>query len=305
MESSYRPVLGFSLSLITAVLWGVLPLFLKVCLAVMDSQTITLYRFVAAAVLVGAMLFYRRQLPAFFSYPKAVKQLAVACTLMLVINYVFNVLGLKYLSPGSVQVFMQLAPFTLMIGGIVLFKEKFSRLQLWGATSLLIGLGLFFNQRLPQIIASESEDTLGVVFIVIAAVTWAGYALCQKPLMKTMSAMQLTLIIYLIGSVMLLPFTHLGAITQMNTVQAWSLVFCCFNTFIAYGAFTEAMRVWSASRVSAVIATAPIFTFISMAVAEVLFPHSFTQPELGLLAITGAILVVSGSVMAALGRDAR
>ena len=305
MESSYRPLYGFCLSLVTAVLWGILPLFLKICLQVMDSQTITLYRFVVAAILVGGWLFYRRHIPNFLRYPKAVIILAIACTLMLVINYVFNVLGLKYLSPGSVQVFMQVAPFALMIGGIVLYKEKFSRLQLWGASSLLLGLGLFFNQRLPQIVASETEDTLGVVFVIIAAVTWAGYALCQKSLMKTMSAMQLTLIIYIIGSMMLLPFTHLQAITEMNAVQGWALLFCCLNTFVAYGAFTEAMRVWYASRVSAVIATAPVFTFVSVAVAEYIYPSSFEQPPLGALAVLGAVMVVGGSVMAALGRGAR
>ena len=305
MENNYRPLYGFGLSLVTAVLWGVLPLFLKICLAVMDSQTITLYRFVAAALLVGGTLFYRRQIPHFFQYSKNVKILAVACTLMLVINYVFNVLGLKYLSPGSVQVFMQVAPFTLMLGGILLYKEKFSRLQLMGALSLVIGLALFFNQRLPQIIASKTEDTLGIVFVVIAAVTWAGYALCQKPLMKSMSAMQLTLIIYLVGSMMLLPFTSPATITQLSSVQVWSLTFCCLNTFIAYGAFTEAMRVWYASRVSAIIATAPVFTFISMAIAEVFFPSSFEQPTLDAVAILGATMVISGSIMAALGRGKR
>lgn len=271
----------------------------------MDSQTITLYRFVAAAILVGGWLFYRCHIPHFFRYPGAVKKLAIACTLMLVINYVFNVLGLKYLSPGSVQVFMQVAPFALMVGGILLYKEKFSRLQLWGASSLLLGLGLFFNQRLPQIIASQTEDPVGILFIIIAAITWAGYALCQKSLMKSMSAMQLTLIIYVIGSLMLLPFTHLGAITAMNSQQGWALLFCCLNTFVAYGAFTEAMRVWYASRVSAVIATAPVFTFLSVAVAEQLYPGSFEQPPLGPLAILGAIMVIGGSVMAALGRSSR
>ncbi|MDC8830990.1 DMT family transporter [Alteromonas gilva] len=305
MDSQYRPLYGFCLSLTTAVLWGVLPLFLTVCLQAMDSQTITLYRFVAAAILVGAWLLYRRQLPKVHRYRKAIIVLAIACTFMLVVNYVFNVAGLQYLSPGSVQVFMQVAPFALMIGGVFLYKEHFSRLQFWGAGSLLIGLMLFFNQRLPQIIASDSEDSIGIIFTFIAAVTWAGYALCQKPLMKNMSAMQLTLIIYILGSFILLPFTSPFAIASINEVQGWALLFCCLNTFIAYGAFTEAMRVWYASRVSAVIATAPVFTFISMASAEALFPGRFEQPPLGPLAIVGAAMVISGSVMAALGRGKR
>ncbi len=303
MEATYRPVLGFSLALITAVLWGILPLFLMVCLQVMDSPTITLYRFFAAAIVVGLWLASRGGLPKISRYPKAVLQLAVGSTVMLVVNYVFNVMGLKYLSPGSVQVLMQIAPFALMMGGIWIFREQFSRLQGWGAVCLLVGLTLFFNQRLPQILASESEDVMGIVCIVIAAVTWAGYALCQKSIMKTMSAMQLTLFIYVLGGLMLLPFCDLATISNMNAVQGWALAFCCANTLVAYGAFTEAMRVWSASRVSAVIATAPVFTFISMAVADALYPHTFEQPPLSLVAIIGAGMVICGSVMAALGRS--
>lgn len=268
----------------------------------MDSPTITLYRFVVAALLVGLWLISRHQLPSIFSYPKHVLLLAIASTIMLVINYVFNVMGLKYLSPGSVQVFMQVAPFVLMIGGILLYKERFTRVQLIGACTLLVGLLLFFNQRLPQIVESESESLIGVVFIIIAAVTWAAYALCQKSLMKTMTAMQLTLFIYLVGSLILLPFTELSSVLEINELQAWALAFCCLNTFVAYGAFTEAMRVWYASRVSAVIATAPVFTFISMAIADHMFPHYFEQPALGPLAIIGAVMVISGSVTTALGR---
>ena len=303
METSHRPVLGFTLALITAVLWGILPLFLMICLQVMDSPTITLYRFFAAALVVGLWLASRGGLPKVSRYPKAVLQLAVGSTVMLVVNYVFNVMGLKYLSPGSVQVLMQIAPFASMMGGIWIYREQFSRLQGGGAVCLLIGLTLFFNQRLPQILASESEDVLGIVFIVIAAVTWAGYALCQKAIMKTMTAMQLTLFIYLLGGLMLLPFSELGSIVEMNTVQGWALAFCCANTLVAYGAFTEAMRVWSASRVSAVIATAPVFTFISMAVADALYPHTFEQPPLSVIAILGAAMVICGSIMAALGRS--
>ncbi len=40
--------LGFGLSLITAVLWGILPIALKVALTELDAWTITWYRFAGA-----------------------------------------------------------------------------------------------------------------------------------------------------------------------------------------------------------------------------------------------------------------
>jgi len=45
--------LGLVLSLITALMWGMLPIALKLLLPVMDAVTITWYRFVAAGLLLG------------------------------------------------------------------------------------------------------------------------------------------------------------------------------------------------------------------------------------------------------------
>lgn len=303
MSDPVRPGLGFALALVTAFLWGILPIFLAICLQVMDSPTITVYRFLTAAVVVGLLLWKRQQLPRFFRLPMLIKLMAVSATLMLVTNYVTNVMGLLYLSPASAQVLMQIAPFALMIGGILLYKEHFTRLQFIGAISLLSGLLLFFNHRLPQIIASESEDVAGIFFIVVAALTWAAYALCQKSLMRHMTAMQLTLVLYIVGSIMLLPFSELYHVLEMNRLQFFALIFCCLNTLFGYGAFTEAMRVWHASRVSAVLALAPLFTFISMLIAERLLPSMFTQPALNTTAYVGACMVITGSVLASLGRE--
>lgn len=303
MTQAVRPALGFSLALTTAVLWGVLPIFLTLCLQAMDSATITTYRFATAGLVVALVLFRQRKLPAFFTFKPAVIALTLGATAMLVVNYVTNVMGLKYLSPASAQVLMQLAPFALMLGGVFFYKEHFTRIQMIGAVSLVVGLALFFNHRLPQIFASEKEDVFGIVLIVIAAFTWAAYALCQKVLLRSMNAMQLTLILYVAGAIMLLPMSELSHISDMNQLQLWALLFCCLNTLIAYGAFTEALRIWYASRVSAVLALAPLFTFLSMLVAERVMPETFTQPHLDAVAYAGASMVILGSVLAALGRD--
>jgi EamA domain-containing membrane protein RarD len=54
---------GFFLSLTTAVLWGILPVFLMLSLEVMDAITITLYRFLVAGIFVFLLLLKRKSLP--------------------------------------------------------------------------------------------------------------------------------------------------------------------------------------------------------------------------------------------------
>ena len=62
MTDETRPLYGVGLAVTTAVLWGVLPLFLKICLQAMDASTITSFRFLVAAIFVFGVLLFRRKL---------------------------------------------------------------------------------------------------------------------------------------------------------------------------------------------------------------------------------------------------
>lgn len=297
-----RPVYGFVLAAITAVLWGMLPLFLKICLEVMDSMTITAYRFLAAGLFVFAVLISSGKLPPKTLFTAKSMALITFASIMLVLNYTTNVIGLHYLNPETVQVVMQLAPFLLMLGGVVIFKERFTRFQTLGAVVLLSGMLMFFNERLATLANSTTESPIGLAIIIFAATTWAIYALAQKPLLQNFSAKQLTLFMYVIGFVILIPLTDFAAIFKLQPLHIGSLIFLCCNTIIAYGAFTEAMEVWSASKVSAVIATAPIFTYISMDIAIDISPERFVHSQMDEWAYFGAGLVIVGSIMCSLGK---
>ena len=48
---------------------------------------------------------------------------AVACLLG---NYLLYIWGLDHITPGAAQILIQLAPLLLLIGSVVIFKERFS-----------------------------------------------------------------------------------------------------------------------------------------------------------------------------------
>ncbi|MDM7861010.1 DMT family transporter [Alteromonas sp. ASW11-36] len=302
---NYRPKVAFSLALLTAVMWGVLPVFLKLCLLYLDAVTITSVRFLSAGIILLPMMFMRHELKVLHKSPYRLLMLCLLATLMLAGNYVATVQGLVYLSPESVQVLMQVAPLLLMLGGVVIFRESFSHLQLVGAAILTIGLMLFFHQRLPQIASSDQEQPIGIAIVVGAGACWAIYALIQKPLLQHFSARQLTFIIYIVGGLILIPWTSPLGIFDLPLLQVLALIFCCLNTLIAYGAFTYALGIWEASKVGAVVATAPLFTFLATAVAIRVWPDVFVVTELDWLAYLGAGCVVLGSMTASLGRKPR
>jgi len=291
---------GFFLASITAVLWGILPITLKEVLAEMDPYTITFYRFASAALVLIGWLLAKGQLPKARQFDRNTLLLLSTSALFLIINYGCYIFGLNFLDPKTAQVLIQLAPFLLLIGSVILFAEPFSRAQAVGAVVLFSGLLLFFNQRLFELFTAMSLYSIGVLLIAVAAVAWAIYALAQKQLLKHLTSVQAMLMIYLCGAVAFLPFSEPASVATISPWALAMLIFCCLNTLIGYGAFAEAMNHWHASKVSAVLATTPLVTIVSLDLSSWLVPEHFAPVHLGVISTIGALLVVAGSVITAL-----
>lgn len=303
--SSGRWLYGLSLAMVTAVLWGILPIKLKLVLQTMDPVTVTWYRLFSSGLVLLVWLGARRQLPAFRPLGRRGGMLVGLAIAGLVSNYVLYLMGLNLLSPGTTQLVIQIAPFLLLISSLFVFRESFSAGQLLGLLVLLLGFGLFFNQRLGELLTSLTDYTLGVLTVLAAAVVWVVYGLAQKQLLSQWSSFQVMMVIYLGCALLLTPWASPVQVLELDALQFWLLVACCLNTLIAYGAFAEALAHWEASRVSAALALTPLITFAGVALAAIWWPAHVIPEQLNLLAYGGALLVVAGSAVAALGHRRR
>jgi drug/metabolite transporter (DMT)-like permease len=292
--------LGFTLSLTTAALWGLLPIALKVVLEAMDPLTIVWWRFAVAMAGLGAFLAWRGALPRVRGAGRAAAALVAAATLTLVGNFVLYLVALDHATPSVTQVVIQLAPLLLLVGGVVVFHEKLAGIQRAGFAILVAGLLLFFNDRLPELRRPAEGLGLGVALTVGAAISWAIYGLAQKLLLRHFTAQQVLFMIYVGATLLLLPTAHPGEIAALDGLQLGMFAFCCANTLAAYGAFVEALYFWEVSRVSAVIATAPLFTIGAMWLVERLGLGLVAAEGLNALSVTGALMVVAGSIACAL-----
>jgi drug/metabolite transporter (DMT)-like permease len=300
--SSSRHWYGFSLSLLTALMWGVLPVVLELLLDVLDVVTITWARFVFSALFVFLLLARKGKLPPVRSFAASIKGLVTIAVLALLGNFLLYLVGLDMLNPETTQVMIQLAPFILMFGSVLFYGERLGMLEWGGACVLITGLLLFFNTRLQILVSGFSTYSAGVLVMVLASVSWSIYGLLQKRLLRSMNSLQLTLLIYSGGAIALLFFISPLALASLDTVQIFALLFCCLNMVLGYGAFTEALHVWQAAKVSAVIALAPVITMLTMVAVVRLWPEIYSSSELNLLSWVGALLVVAGSMLAALGK---
>ncbi|HSD75200.1 MAG TPA: DMT family transporter [Steroidobacteraceae bacterium] len=300
-RTSGRWRLGLALALVTAALWGLLPIALTLTLSGMDPYTITWYRFATSAFILGVIFAATRRLPPLSSLTRRNWLLLAMALLGLVLNYICYVLALHHVTPTVNQTVIQLAPMFLLIGGLFYFHERYARWQWFGFSVLVVGLLLFFNRRLPELADMSGGLGLGVALLVIASAVWAVYGLVQKQLLRQMSSQQILWVLYLGAVGLLLPFTRLGTIGELDALEFWMLVFCCANTLIGYGAFAEALEHWEVSRVGAVLALAPLFTLSGMWLLDSLAPGLVEPERLNGLSLFGALLVVAGSALCALG----
>jgi drug/metabolite transporter (DMT)-like permease len=223
---------------------------------------------------------------------------------MLAGNYFLFMQGLALTSPANAEVIIQLATLLLGFGGLIIFKEKYNFFQWFGVGILTLGYVLFFSSQLTNIITSSHGTYIfGSALVVLGAVVWAIYALAQKQLLQSLSSAHIMLVIYGGCALLFTPLANIDAIIRLSNVHLITLLFCALNTVFAYGAFAESLEHWEASRVSAVLALAPIVTLIAVEVTSVITPGLIPLERLTLIGIVGACLVVGGSVAIALKKS--
>ncbi|MEM7715213.1 MAG: DMT family transporter, partial [Cyanobacteria bacterium P01_A01_bin.68] len=168
---------GLCLSLITVTLWGVLPISLSITLQGLDVYTLTWFRFLVSFFLLAIYLKASGNLPSISLLRSTSWKLVSIATIFLAMNYILFVKGLAMTTPSNAEVLIQLAPILMGLGGLVIFKERYSLLQWVGISILIIGLVLFFNEQLSNLITAKSTYLLGSGLIIVSAIAWSIYAL--------------------------------------------------------------------------------------------------------------------------------
>jgi drug/metabolite transporter (DMT)-like permease len=292
---------GLALALTTAIFWGLLPIALTVVLTGTDAFTLTALRFLTAAVILGLILARNRTLPDLATLRGPALALILIALAGLVANFILFLVGLKLTSPTITQVVIQLSPMLLLLGGVIVFGERLTARRWLGFALLIVGMMIFFNRRLPELVHPQGQLGLGVLVIALGSFVWACYGLAQKQLLRTMGSQQILLLLYAGAAIVLLPFSALADVGRFSLLQWGMLAFCCINTVIAYGALAEAMKAWDVSRVSAVITITPLFTMLSVWLFRSAWPGIIHPEQLNALSIAGAVVVVLGSALTALG----
>ena len=288
---------GIVLAAITAVLWGVLAVALKVALNYFDSYTIVWFRFLTATfTLVVYYAFAKPSLLKVYKQPPRMMLLAAA---LLACNYIGFMQGIHYAGPAVAQIIIQTGPIILGILGVTVFKEKISLLRSLGFGIAALGFGVFYFSQLNETASGSAVFNVGVLCTFGAAVSWAAYAFLNKKLVRKYHPQQINLIIFGLPVLLFLPMVDFHSLSLSYEWWVWLLMIALgLNTVIAYGTLSAAFKYAEANRISIVIILNPVITFIVLELLLFLKVDYFAANEVSAAAYVGALLVLSGAILA-------
>jgi drug/metabolite transporter (DMT)-like permease len=293
MESDNRK--GIIYAIFTASLWGFMAIILKIIINELSPVTVVWFRFSSAFLMLGIWtLIFRRSDFRIFRRPPY--QLLLAA-LFLALNYTGFIAGIKYVSPSSSQIFIQIAPVSFALSGIIIFREHVSWKHIAGFIGVLVGIGLFYSEQLGEMTAGADHFTRGMLLVLGGGLSWAVFATLQKGLVRKVHPNQLNLFIYGACALGLTPLVKFSSFQGMPAVNWILLFYLGLNTVLAYGSLALAIKLTEATRVSVIITLNPIITFVTMAILTRM-NVSWIEPEsFSLVSVLGALTVLAGAIL--------
>lgn len=293
-----RRTLGFVLAFFTALIWGTLPVILKVLVQWVDVYTLAWTRFLVAGLLLGPFLWVRHGWRSVLRV-RHMPWIMLICVVGLCGNYVTYMASLHFVSPGAAQVVIQIAPLFVLLGGLLIFGEKFGVLQWRGLVVLVVGMALFFHLRYAEVLQSVYGG--GILLVVLAAVLWSSYILAQKQMQIAVSPEAVLFVIYVASVVILSPVADPSEVLKLSANQMLLVFLSAALTVVSYVSFGTAMNHLEASRTGVVVAITPLITMANAYLASRFVTDLIVAEPLDALSGLGAILVVVGSILITLG----
>ncbi|MBL4664441.1 DMT family transporter [Nitrospina gracilis] len=282
---------GILLSVVTALLWGVLPIILKVSLQGFTIGTIAWFRFSLAFLLLGIFLQFKGNRP--LNILRKPPWMGVFGGLCLTANYYWVTLGVEISGPSNMAVLIQTASVFLVLAGVFVFRERLTSRQIMGMFVVSAGLGLFFFDQQSRV-AMSSDYYFADFLIIMAAMVWVGYMISQKFLSREHGAQSLNFLVYTVATVTLVGSVEWSEFASAGFNAWWALVFCGFNTLVAYGALAEAVKYIPLALISVIISLNPLVTLIGMEILPAMGFANLQPDPIGMVGYIGGAIAVTG-----------
>ena len=282
---------GILLSIVTALLWGVLPIILKISLQGFTIGTIAWFRFSLAFLLLGIILQFKGSRP--LNILRKPPWMGIFGGLCLTANYYWVTLGVEISGPSNMAVLIQTASVFLFLTGVFVFRERLASRQILGMFVVATGLTLFFFDQQSRV-AMSSDYYFADFLIIMAAIVWVGYMISQKFLSREYGAQSLNFLVYTVATVALIGTVEWSEFVSAG-FNAWlALILCGINTLLAYGALAEAVKYIPLSLISVIISLNPLITLVGMKILPAMGFANLQPDPVGMVGYFGGAIAVTG-----------
>ena len=281
-----QELLALGAALVTVVLWASAFVGIRAAGEDLTGGALSLGRLVVASVVLGVIVLARSEkLP-------ARRDLGLVLTCGVLWFGIYNVAlneAERRVDAGTAAMLVNVGPILIALLAGWLLKEGFPR-------TLLRGMAVAFT-GVVIIGLATSQDGLtastGTLLCLVAAVTYAGGVVAQKPLLSRSSALAVTWAACTVGAVVCLPFTPtlLDEVGEADAGSiAWTVYLGVFPTAIAFSTWAYALARSTAGRMgSTTYLVPPLAILMGWAIL------GETPP---LLALLGGVLCMAGAAMA-------
>ena len=282
---------GILLSIVTALLWGVLPIILKISLQGFTIGTIAWFRFSLAFLLLGIILQFKGSRP--LNILRKPPWMGILGGLCLTANYYWVTLGVEISGPSNMAVLIQTASVFLFLTGVFVFRERLASRQILGMFVVATGLTFFFFDQQSRVTMS-SDYYFADFLIIMAAIVWVGYMISQKFLSREYGAQSLNFLVYTVATVALIGTVEWSEFVSAG-FNAWlALILCGINTLLAYGALAEAVKYIPLSLISVIISLNPLITLVGMKILPAMGFANLQPDPVGMVGYFGGAIAVTG-----------
>ncbi|QFG25837.1 DMT family transporter [Actinomadura sp. WMMB 499] len=272
---------------VTVVLWASAFVSIRSAGEAYDPGPLALGRLLSGTVVLGALWLVRREgLPPRGAWPGIVAAgILWFGVYMVALNW-----GEQLVDAGTAALVVNIGPILIALLGGWLLKEGFSSRLLAGLAVAFAGAAVVGLSMSGEPIAGKTgSPLLGVLLCVVAAVTYAGGVVSQKPALRHASALQFTTFACAIGAAATLPFAGRLAEQAADAPAGATLNMIylgVFPTALAFTTWGYALARTSAGRMGATTYAVPALV--------VLMSWALLDEVPGAVTLLGGVLCLAG-----------
>ncbi|MEI8097247.1 MAG: DMT family transporter [Sediminibacterium sp.] len=254
----------------------------------LPPMALTMVRIIVSALLFWSMYAFN---PVKIGFEKKDFLRLVLCALAgIALNQSFSIRGMSLTSPIHASLLILTTPIVITFLATWFLKERLNPFKIVG---LFLGISggvlLIFSRDLSMV--AGGQQSLGDVFIIIGAISYATYVVSLKPLALKYKANHILQWLFLFGLIIVLPIGW-HDLASVQWIKFDLLSWICLGyvilgaTFFAYQLMNYSIRVLGASVTGSFSYTQPFFGAIA---SMLLLNENLSLPK-----IAAAILIMGG-----------